>query len=239
MERQNALMSADPIVSRGNIFPLVEYESGRTGFGAPNFLYQPFAAANRLLYERPYQPGTQDVEGVRDAADAAGAASAGSFFFRRPLNSLGAGGRPTRWTGEQLEALLKDRSDGLTYRQLGEKYGIDHGRVGKVLKNNEAAGRLTPEAYLDDLIQPEQLGRAVQQSMREGYDNALLQRDYTRRLIEAGHTNAEAAAKLTDRFGREITPDKVRQSNTWGGLNERYVSDRYGRPTSIIKDAAE
>jgi hypothetical protein len=76
---------------RSLLLPFKEERGGGVSLAWPGIVAEPYNAMNRLI-TYGYQPGTNDVEGVRDAADVAGAAGTGGFAASRalaPANALG------------------------------------------------------------------------------------------------------------------------------------------------------
>jgi len=83
-----------PLQQRGGLLPFGQYEGGRAGFAWPGMVAEPVNSLARLL-QRGYQPGTNDVQGVEDAFNVAGAAMTGGLLAPRPAASIGMSGRPT------------------------------------------------------------------------------------------------------------------------------------------------
>ena len=87
-----------PLQQRGSVLPFGQYAGGQTGVAWPGLIAEPVNSFVRLLQDG-YQPGTNDVRGVEDAFNVAGAAMTGGLLGRRPAGSIGMSGTPEQPKG--------------------------------------------------------------------------------------------------------------------------------------------
>lgn len=124
------------LIRRGSVLPLGQYANGQSGVAWPGMVAEPVNAFVRLL-QSGYQAGTNDVQGVEDAFNVAGAVGLGSLATRRPAGSLGAGGRPRDTSGyhDIYHGTASDPTTGQTFTAFdpskgGQVSGSQAGQLG-------------------------------------------------------------------------------------------------------------
>lgn len=113
------------LLMRGGVVPLGEYSRG-VGFAWPEFIASPARSINNLL-RNGYRTG--DAEAVGDVTNAL---LSTMMIGGRPLNSIGAGGRPRiPFTEDQEQKMLRMIYDGIPLARIAKELGVSHPTVSR------------------------------------------------------------------------------------------------------------